>query len=53
MKLFGRSTVPNHKAEDRRLIIFALVLIANLIIIGCLLVIWNMNAVSDVSIKIK
>ncbi|KAI6176281.1 hypothetical protein M3Y97_00781300 [Aphelenchoides bicaudatus] len=47
MKFFRHPLHIDSKNENRRLLIFAFVLIANLIIIGCLLVAWNVNAVSD------
>ncbi|KAI6218830.1 hypothetical protein M3Y99_01689900 [Aphelenchoides fujianensis] len=41
------SQTTDHRHENRRLLIFAIVLIANLLIIGCLLVVWNVKAIND------
>ncbi|CAD5228289.1 unnamed protein product [Bursaphelenchus xylophilus] len=41
---------PDPKEEDRRVQVFALILIVNLLIIGVCLVVWNGNAISNVNI---
>ncbi|CAD5221633.1 unnamed protein product [Bursaphelenchus okinawaensis] len=41
---------PDPKQEDKRTQIFGFVLIANLLIIGACLIVWKVNAISDVNI---